>query len=118
MRIKVHRGVTDHRQEVESTEEGLPEGTQDHGVLVLHREGEECRGLLEDTTDTQYPEVEVDRGMIVMDHGVDRRLCLDVEDLTLEGDQDHPGGRETDEKDQENAVEAVAELEADLDDPP
>lgn len=120
LRIKVHRGVTDHhhRQGAESIEEDLPEDIRDHGVLVLHQEGEEYRGLLEDTTDTRYPEAEVDRGMTVMDHGVDHRLCLDAEDLTLEEDQDHPGGKETDEKDQGNAAEAVVGPEADLDDPP
>lgn len=118
LRIKVHRGVTDHRQGVESIEEDLPEDIQDHVVLALRQEEEECRGLLEDTTDTRYPEAEVDRGMIVMDHDVDRHLCRDAEDLTLEGDQDHPGGKGTDEKDQGNAAEAAAGPEADLDDPP
>lgn len=108
----------DHHQEVRLIEEDLLEDIQGHDELVLHQEEEESRDLRGDITDILYLEVEVDRGMIVMDHGGDCHLFLDVEDLILDGDQDRLGDRGIDGKDLENVVEVAVEQEVDLDDPP
>lgn len=114
----LHQEDIDHHQEVRLIEEDLLEDIQDHDELVLHQEEEESRDLRGDITDILYLEVEVDRGMIVMDHGGDCHLFLDVEDLILDGDQDHLGDRGIDGKDLGNVVEVAAEQEVDLDDPP
>lgn len=114
----LHQDDIDHHQEVRLIEEDLLEDIQGHDELVLHQEEEESRDLRGDITDILYLEVEVDRDMIVMDHGGDCHLFLDVEDLILDEDQDHLGDRGIDGKDLENVVEVVVEQEVDLDDPP
>lgn len=114
----LHQDDIDRHQEVRLIEEDLLEDIQGHDELVLHQEEEESRDLRGDITDILYLEVEVDRGMIVTDHGGDCHLFLDVEDLILDGDQDHLGDRGIDGKDLENVVEVAVEQEVDLDDPP
>lgn len=114
----LHRGVTDHRQEVESTEEDLPEGIQGRDESVLRLEEEEYQDLLEDTIDTRYLEAEVDRGTIVTDRDAGYRLLLDVEGPIREGDRGHRGGKETDGRGREIVAEVAAGQGVDLDDPP
>ena len=114
----LHHGVIDHRREVESTEEDLLEDTQGRDELVLRLGEEGFQDLLEGITDTLYPEAGVGQGTIVTGRDADHHLFPGVVGLIREGDQDHPEGKGTDEKDLENVVEVAAGLGVDLDDPP
>ena len=117
MYIRVlHQGDIDHHQEVKLIEEGLLEDIQGHDESALHQGEEGFRDLQEDTTDTPYPEAEVDRGTIVMDHDVDCHHFLDAGDLILEEDPDLQEDRGIDEKDLEIVVEVVVGQEVDLED--
>lgn len=112
----LHQGDIDHHQEVKLIEEGLLEDIQGHDESALHQGEEGFRDLQEDTTDIPYPEAEVDRGTIVMDHDVDFHHFLDAGDPILEEDPGLPEDREIDEKDLEIAVEVVVGQEVDLED--
>lgn len=117
IRVPLQEGIDRHR-EVRLTEAGPPEGTRGHDESALHRGDEEYRGLRGGITDTRYREVEVDRGTIVMDHGVDYHRLLDAEDPILVEGQGHPGGNGTGAKDPEIVAGPVVERGVDLDDPP
>lgn len=107
-----HRGVIVHRRGIESKEEGLLGGIQGRGESVPRLDGEECRGRLEDTTDTRCREAGVDRGTIAMDLGADRLPYLDAEDPTPEEGQDPREDRGTDGRGLENVAGAAAGLGA------
>lgn len=114
----LRQGDIDLPQEVKLIEEGLLESIQDHVESVLPQEGEGFRDLREDTIDIPYPEAEVGRDMIVMDHDVDYHHFLDVEDLILEGGQGPSGDKGIDEKDLEIVARVAARPEVGLDDLP
>ena len=114
----LRQGDIDLPQEVKLIGEDLLEGIQDHVESVLPQEGGGFRDLQEDTIDIPYPEAEVDRGMIVMDHDVDYHHLLDVEDLILEGGRGRPGDKGIDEKDLEIVARVAVRPEVGLDDLP
>lgn len=114
----LRQGDTDHRREAESREEGLRGDTPGPDESALRREEEGFQDLPEDTTDTQSPEAEADRGTNVMDRGAECHRHPDAGDPTLGSDQSRLGDSARNERSRGIAEEAAAGQGVDLDDPP